>query len=58
MQCFLVFNGPNRFGAKANNSGCLELEPEPENLSFGSMVPVPTTANLGPGFHLQVFKAG
>ena len=29
-----------------------------QNLSFGSTVLVPTTANLAPGFYLQVFKAG
>jgi len=28
------------------------------NLRFGSTVLVPTTANLVPGFYLQVFKAG
>jgi len=30
MQWFLVFNGPNRSGARRKNFGRLELEPEPE----------------------------
>jgi len=53
----LVFNGPNRSGGREKflmpgaGDGA-------RNLSFGSTVLVPTTANLAPGFYLQVFKAG
>ena len=52
MQWFLVFNAPNCSGAGAKNFGA---GARARNLSFGSTVLVPTTANLAPSFYLKVF---
>jgi len=53
MQWFLVFQWTKSFWSRSEEF-CM-LGAGDKNLSFGSTVLVPTTANLAPGFYLQIF---
>jgi len=52
MQLLLVFQWTKSFWSRSEK---IWMPGGARNLSFGSTVVVPTTANLAPGFYLQVY---